>query len=212
MQSLDSWQQMFESIYGEKNQRDYTASDMLLHVQEEAARIDEGLRKENKEEMKKALPFLFCWLLGFCNMAGINAEEAVWMKYQEICPYCGRKQHCMCISAETKPKNWIKKPQGTIPMSLMDWQQMFKKIYGRINKMPWAFQIWLHFHEELGELSKEFRLGNEIKMKEEFADCFAWFIAFCNRLEVDLSEVTWIVFPGKCDHCKQEKCQCNDKV
>jgi len=208
---LNNYQKMLEGIYGEKNHRDYTASDALLHVQEEAAKIDEGLRKDSREEIIKALPFLFCWLLSFCNMAGINAEKAVWTKYQGICPYCGKKQHCMCISAETKPKAWINNPQGTVPASLMDWQKMFQRIYGRINKMSWTIQIWLHFHEELGEISKEFRLGNKIKMEEEFADCFAWLIALCNKLEIDLSEVVWNTYPGVCSHCKEKKCKC-DKV
>jgi NTP pyrophosphatase (non-canonical NTP hydrolase) len=206
--SLDHWQVMFEGIFSEKNLRDYTASDALLHVQEEAAKIDEGLRKDNKEEILRALPFLFCWLLAFCNMTGMKAEQAIWMKYQEACPYCGKKQHCMCISAETKPSSWIKNPQGKMPGTIKDWQNMFHKIYGRINKMSWTIQIWLHFHEELGELSKEFRLNNETKMKEEFADCFAWLMALCNKLGVDLSEITWEVYPGVCSHCKKEKCEC----
>lgn len=206
--SLNDWQNIFEKIYGKKDRRDYTAADVLLHVQEEAAKIDEALRKGLENEAIVALPFLFCWLLGFCNMAKINAEKAVWSKYQGICPYCGREKDCMCITAETKPKEWIKNPQGKVPESLLEWQEMFTKIYGKINKASWPIQIWLHYHEELGEVSREFRLKEKIKMEEEFADCFAWFIAFCNRLKVSLEDIVWETYPEKCSHCGQEECQC----
>ena len=206
--SLKKWQKMLEDIYGKKNRRDYTCADILLHVQEEAAKIDEALRKNSEEDAKSAIPFLFCWLMSFCNMTGIDAEEAVWSKYQGICPYCGREEHCMCITAETKPEQWIGNPQGKVPRSLPEWQKMFARIYGRINKTSWPIQVWLHFHEEMGEVSKEFRLGDEVKMREEFADCFAWLMAFCNKLDIDLSTIVWDVYPGKCSHCHEMHCKC----
>ena len=60
--TLQDWQKMFREIYLKKDQRDYNLSDLLLHVQEEAALIDEGLRKidENgKQEIIDALPKMF---------------------------------------------------------------------------------------------------------------------------------------------------------
>lgn len=208
--SLGEWQKIFRDIYREKDKRDYALTDLLLHVQEEAAKIDEGIRKENRREIIDALPYFFCWLLSFCNMGGINLEEIVWTKYPAICPYCGRTENCMCVTEERKPSQWLKNGNGKIPTSLDEWQNMFQRIYGRINKMAWVIQIWLHVHEELGEFSREFRLRGlaDKKSWEELADCFAWLIAFCNRLNIKLSEITWLVYPGVCSICKKEKCQC----
>lgn len=207
--SLRGWQEIFQIIFGEKDKRDYLPQDLLLHVQEEAAKICEGLRKNDSWEITRALPHFICWLLSLCNMVGINAEEAIWGKYQGICPYCGRKKNCICITLEKKAAKWKKNPQGTMPVSLDEWQQMLLQIYGRIDALSLPVQLWLHVQEELGELSREFRLGNNQKMQEELADSFAWLIGFCNKLGINLSEATWKVYPGKCDVCKQKKCQCS---
>lgn len=206
--SLDDWQRMFAYIYDEKDKRDYTLADILLHIQEEAAKIDEGIRKEDGSEIRNAVPHLFCWILSFCNMAGIDAEQAIWAKYPAICPYCNREENCMCITEDEKPHQWFRNEGGRMPASLDDWQEMFQRIYGRINKTTWVIQVWLHVHEELGELSREFRLEETSNAREELADCFAWLVAFCNKLGIKLNESTWEIYPGVCSVCKQDKCQC----
>jgi NTP pyrophosphatase (non-canonical NTP hydrolase) len=208
--SLKEWQEMFKEIYQEKNERDYSPSDLLLHVEEEAAVIDEALRKEKLIDIHQPLARLMAWLFAFCNAMNIDLQETVWQKYQGICPYCGREENCMCITytdAE-KPKEWYRNLQGKMPATFLEWQGMFEKIYGKINKMIWLIQVWLHFHEELGEVSRDFRLGNS-KMKEEIADVFAWIVAFANKMKINLEEIIWEQYPGRCDVCGKEKCICS---
>jgi len=199
---------MFLDIYYEKDIRDYTAAEILQHVQEEAAKIDEGLRKEKMAEVIAAIPNLFCWLLSFFNSVGIDAEKSVWEKYQGICPYCGNKENCMCITLDEKPSQWFRNPDGRMPISLDDWQDMFLRIFGRINKLPEVIKVWLHVHEELGELSREVRLGDALNTRHESADCIAWIMSFCNRINVRLAKIAWKTYPGVCSVCKKEKCQC----
>ncbi|MCX6760846.1 MAG: hypothetical protein NTZ84_01975 [Candidatus Nealsonbacteria bacterium] len=206
--SLRDFQEMFKGIYYDKDKRDYTSADLLLHVQEEAAKIDEGMRKTDKSEIVRALPNLFCWLLSFCNMEGIDAESVIFSKYGGCCPYCGKEENCMCITMDQKSPYWHASPNASRPIAIYGLQEMFKKIYGRINKMAWRIQIWLHVHEELGEFSREFRLRNESEAAEELADCFAWLFAFSNKMGVDLGENIWIVYPGECSVCRAVKCQC----
>ena len=209
--TLRGWQRMFRDIFYEKDKRDYTAAEILEHVQEEASRIDKGIRKENWAEVIAAIPRFFCWLLSFFNMIGIDAEIAIWRKYQGRCPYCGVERNCGCIALDEKPDHpdkWVKSLVGTMPASLDDWQNMFFRIFGKINRLVWAMQVWLHVHEELGELSREVRLGNIIEIHYESADCMAWLLGFCNRIGVKLGEATWEVYPGICDVCRQGKCQC----
>jgi NTP pyrophosphatase (non-canonical NTP hydrolase) len=207
--SLKEWQEMFQKIYGEKNERDYSPADLLLHVEEEAALIDEALRKEKIDDIPQPFARLIAWLIAFCNMVGIDLEKMVWEKYQGICPYCGREENCMCITYTDaqKPKEWYRNPKGKMPSTLNEWQRMFEKIYGKINKMMWLLQVWLHFHEELGELSRDFRLES-LKIKEEIADVFAWIVAFANKMKVNLEEILWKQYPGRCDTCDKEKCVC----
>jgi NTP pyrophosphatase (non-canonical NTP hydrolase) len=210
--TLQDWQKMFREIYLKKDQRDYNLSDLLLHVQEEAALIDEGLRKidENgKQEIIDALPKMFCWLLSFCNMACLDLEIMVLGKYSGCCPYCGKEENCMCITGEVKPDRWYAAMSNKRIRDLYGLQKMFKNIYGRINKISPFMHIWLHVHEELGEFSREWRLERGEQAADEMADCFAWLLAFCNKLHINLGEITWKKYPGTCNVCGKTECQCS---
>ena len=209
--SLQEWQQMFRQIYGAKDQRDYALSDLLLHIQEEAALIDEGLRKideDGRPEIIDALPKFFCWLLSFCNMACIDLQTVVSAKYSGCCPYCGKEKNCMCITGNGKPSNWYTAVSFKTPHDLYGWQIMFKDVYGKINKISPLIHIWLHVHEELGEFSREFRLEKHSEAADELADSFAWLMAFCNKINIDLGEIAWKVYPGTCNVCKTKECEC----
>lgn len=210
--SLAEWQAMIWSIYKEKDHRDYTRQDLLLHVVEETANISEGLRKEAVPEILEKIPRLFIWFLAFCSMAYIDVEQVVWRKYHGCCPYCGATKHCFCIAQEAKPEIWHRDDKATIPGSLSSWQRMFDEIYGRLNRITGRDKVWMHFLEELGETSRAFRLSlhpnDSQELLGEIADMFAWLCSFCNRLKVDLGELAFACYPGVCDTCRQPKCAC----
>ena len=210
---LRQWQEMFYGMYHVQDQAHYPLSEMLLRVFEEATKVSEGVRKidemdGDRSEMVSALPIYFCWLLSACNEANIDLEAAVWEKYKGCCPYCGRAKNCMCITVNGKPANWYLNSSAEMPADLPGWQEMFKRIYGNINKLASPVSIWLHVLEEMGEVSKEIRFKNWSKAKDEAADCYAWLMAFCNKLGVRLDDITWNTYPGICNVCRKEKCQC----
>ena len=208
--SLKDFQEMFADIYKERNKRNYSTEELLIRINEEASKIDKMLRRSDSSDEAKNLSRLFAWILAFANQAEIDVEKAIWHKYQRICPYCGKEENCMCITLGTKPQKWCRNREAEceIPRSLTEWQKMFDKIYGNINKMLWKIQVWLHVHEEIGELSEAYRLGQIKSMQEELADVFAWFMAFYNKSKIDLASVIYERYPGKCDVCREEKCQC----
>ncbi len=206
--SLRQIQRMFFSIYGDRNSRLYSSSDLLLHVFEETAVIAESFRKEDRKDLDSAIARLLSWLLGFCNAEGIDLSDAIFGKYHGACPYCGRPMHCTCISAETKTKKWRQKKNVIMPQSLHAWQDMFKNIYGRVNKVAGREKCWLHLHEELGEVSRAFRLKERINLKDELADVFAWLVAFCNNLGIGLEFSILKCYSGRCDVCGKKQCQC----
>lgn len=206
--SLRQWQGMFASIYAQRNRRLYTSADLLLHMIEETAIIAEALRKENLAEIPKAIGHFFGWFCAFCTQGGLDLGQVVFEKYQGICPYCGKRENCICISEETKPRKWRRNSKGKIPLSLGGWQTMFDKIYGRINRVAGRERVWFHVNEELGEASQAFRLEEVGALKREIADIFAWFVAFCNQLSINLSDAIWKVYPYRCDVCRQKKCCC----
>lgn len=205
--SLRQWQEEFRSTYREKDQRDYTAADLLLHVIEQTAEIAESFRKEEKLA-EVLLAHFFVWIVSFADRIEIDVEDATFRKYHGLCPYCGKKQNCICISSETKPKRWHRDNHAKRPNSLNMWQKFFDRVYGNVNKVAGRDKVWLHLLEEVGEVSKDFRLKNKKGISEELADTFAWFFSLCNRLNVDLDKVIFNTFPGRCDVCKNTKCSC----
>lgn len=205
--SLKQWQMMFEKIYGEKNRRHYTPADLLLHVVEETSIIAESLRKEDGM-LEVPIAHLFSWLVAFTTSLRIDIEKAVFQKYQGLCPYCGRKRNCICISSEKKPSRWFKYCVAKTPSSLAGWQNLFNKIYGNVNKVAGRNKIWLHLLEEIGEVSRAFRMKKRRVIREELADVFAWFFSLSNRLGLDLDKIVSQTYPEKCDVCQKAKCRC----
>lgn len=206
--TLRQIQAMFFRIYDKRNKRIYGSSNLLLHVFEETAIIAESFRKEYHEDLIPTIARLFGWLVGFCNNEGIDLTIVIFGKYHGACPYCGRAKHCVCIGAERKPKGWLKKKNAITPASLPAWQEMFKSIYGRVNAIAGREKCWLHLHEELGEVSRAFRLKERRNLGDEIADAFAWLVAFCNNSRIDLESAVLGQYQNRCDVCKREECRC----
>ncbi|MEK7482405.1 MAG: MazG nucleotide pyrophosphohydrolase domain-containing protein [Patescibacteria group bacterium] len=216
-QTLGEWQEMFDSIYGKHN-ASYTVSDILLHLIEEMGEIAEELRKENTPEVILKLPDIFAWLLSFCNACeptAVDLEKAIRNKYPGVCPYCFAADTCTCI-ANAEPKPTYKSNSRMLEpfrnaakegLTLDEWQGLFARIYGPVNKIKTQMQLWLHLWEEIGELSKAFRIGRP-DLEEEVADVFAWLIGISNKLFIFLANVTWNAYPGRCRKCSQKECQC----
>jgi NTP pyrophosphatase (non-canonical NTP hydrolase) len=205
--SLRQWQELLHSIYGTKNKRDYSSADLLLHVVEEAGQLAEILRKEDGD-IRSPLVHLFSWLLAFATSQQIDAEAAVFEKYHGLCPYCGARERCNCISCETKPSKWFRDDKAKPPQSLTGWLNLFCRIYGNVNRVAGRDKVWLHLLEELGEVSKAFRFGGRKALEEELADVFAWFFSLCDCLKIGLDCAVSRTFPGRCDACRQKQCAC----
>ena len=206
--SLGQIQRMFFNIYGERNAKIYSLADLLLHVFEETAVIAESFRKEDHTDIPKAVAQFFGWLIAFCNGQEINLPKAIFDKYHGACPYCGKSKNCICISSETKPKKWYRNSRPEMPQFLPEWQLMFHNIYGRVNRIAGREKCWLHVNEELGEISRAFRLGQKKPLRDEIADVFAWLVAFCNHMKIDIEEAVLNEYPTKCNVCDRDKCCC----
>lgn len=215
-ESLQEWQSMFRAIYKEHDDRLYETSSLLLRVVEEMSEMAEALRKDDLPELIKNIPEVFCWLMALYDRLNINIEEALWRKYPGICPYCFREEKCLCITEDSKPKynfqdsryNCFRRDRKRMPKSLREWQSMFKRIYGNINRLESKKRLWFHFMEEIGEISKALRHGNKEELEAECADALAWLLPFCTKLELDIDELVWKRFPWECDVCHKQKCEC----
>ncbi len=98
---------------------------------------------------------------------------------------------------------------ATRPYSLVQWQEMFRDIYGERNLPLDPGAIWLHLVEEAGEVAKDFRKEYYRDLARDLPDVFAWLCAFANQYGLDLQEVVWEGYPRVCPYCqKAVNCLC----
>ena len=99
--SLKEWQDMFQTIYGDKNQG--RSLDILwLMTVAKLRGVVKALRKENYELLAIKLPELFAWICAFANKLGVDLEDTVFAKFPRVCPYCLSTENCICLGNPTK--------------------------------------------------------------------------------------------------------------
>jgi len=235
--SLLQWTKMFDQIFGEKNE-DASDQDVWLHVTEEIAELAEDLRKEhimlrpNKkgeiEGVEVNVPDAFAWLCAFATKHG-SLEDMVWHKYPNICPYCFVKKDCLCIARanyidQDKREKKLEKARNdktNMPKTLYDWQKMFWRIYGNVNRVQRMEQVGFHLMEESGEVAKEIRHMDDDKLEDEIADVFAWLVAIANKSDEIISkdlrsddikyfrldDIIYKRYEDKCPKCHGNPCK-----
>jgi len=139
------------------------------------------------------------------------ADVMVFLKYPGCCPLCGRTEFCNCLGmlesecerakgevdtlVERKIKHMFRREQDLrVPLSLYEWQEMFAKIYGRLDRILSIDQIAFHLMEETGEVARALRYLREHnstetervakirELQKELADMFDWLIALLIKL------------------------------
>ncbi len=169
--------------------------EIMSHIWESVGHVCEEMRKEDSAAILACLPVLFSWMTALWNNLGINIKEAAWFKYPGVCPYCLSKDLCSCIIMELKYNSnessldELRRIAANNPRDAVGWQAMLAKIYGRVNKINSTHAVWFHLIEEIGEVSRELRLQNYERLREENADMFAWFLSFCTKLRISIKDI-----------------------
>ncbi len=69
----------------------------------------------------------------------------------------------------------------------------------------WGTYAW--FIEEVGELARALRTGEDTSLREEFADVFAWLASLANLCGIDLAKAAGKYSAG-CPKCLRTPCAC----
>jgi len=88
-------QKLIAEIYLERDRR-RGAEKTLIWMLSEAGEVADAFLKGTQEDLKSEVADLLAWLLSFCNLVGIDLEEAILAKYGSGCPVCGSKP-CRCL-------------------------------------------------------------------------------------------------------------------
>ena len=213
--TLQGWQSFFDGIYGPRNQS-RSPEEIWLHLVGRAGILAEALRKEvEARKIAEHLCHIFAWLCAFANKSEIQLSQVVWNKYPGRCPYCLAFKNCVCIGSSKKRKiDWDQQSLqwGRDQSScywFTQWQEMFRKVYGNVNRVIPRFQVGFHLLEEIGETARVILQKEETELTLEVADVFAWTMGLANKLRVDLNEHLWRMFQKGCPFCHNEVCQCN---
>ena len=91
---LSGIQELMAEIYLERDER-RGAEKTLIWMLSEAGEVADAFLKDNREALRSEVADLLAWLLSFCNVVGIDLEDAVLAKYGCGCPNCGSKP-CRC--------------------------------------------------------------------------------------------------------------------
>jgi NTP pyrophosphatase (non-canonical NTP hydrolase) len=158
----------------------------------------------------KEIPHIFCWYCGFSTRAHFQLDDLIWHFFPYVCPYCWNGI-CRCgankrlTSGLPPPKDeaelgkWRRKHARKRPHSLDEYVEMFRSVYGGHSDSSTLGNIYLHFSEEVGEVSRLVReselISNRnarveedqrIALWSEVADVFSWVCKLCWRIDSNL--------------------------
>jgi len=115
-------------------------------------------------------------------------------------------------------------------MTISEFQKIIEDIYFERDSKRGVDKTFTWFIEEVGELAKEIRrlhalpenetrreneapaeFRSPARLKEEFADVFAWLTTLASLLGIDMEEASQIYSQG-CPKCHRIPCECGYQI
>ena len=97
--TLTQLQQLIRDTFGAKDARRGVEGTFMWFM-EEVGELAEALRGQHSHaETSAEFADVLAWLLTLANIAGVNLDEAMALKYGSGCPYC-KKVPCTCEPSE----------------------------------------------------------------------------------------------------------------
>ena len=96
--SLAQLQKLIRELYGAKDSRRGVEGTFMWFM-EEVGELAAALRGGSREEQMLEFADVLAWLATLANIAGVNLDEAMAVKYGAGCPTC-EKIPCACGPAE----------------------------------------------------------------------------------------------------------------
>ncbi|RMH05271.1 MAG: nucleotide pyrophosphohydrolase [Planctomycetota bacterium] len=94
-------------------------------------------------------------------------------------------------------------------MQIRDFQQLIERIYYRKDSSRGLAATHMWFTEEVGELTRALRRGQDrANLEEEFADVLAWLSTLASIAGVDLEEAAAKKYAQGCPYCRSTPCSC----
>ncbi len=92
-------------------------------------------------------------------------------------------------------------------MQIREFQKLIREIYFTRDAQRGADKTFLWFMEEVGELVRAYRRGEDT-LGSEMADVIAWLTSVANLLNIDLEAEILEKYPNRCPLCSSSPCTC----
>lgn len=211
-QSLHDYQQLMKTIYTRSGDRLFSVSDLVAQQQRFTMRALKGIRKNDKEKLRRNLLIAFCWGMAIPNRYELDIDNLVWNRFPMMCSYCGRKP-CACKKLKPKTRAKITKNNSERPGSIRQMQDMFEAIYPA--KSRTLEHAGVHLAEEVGEVSEavhahmaEHKKRQIGEIKEEVADFISCIFGVANSAGIDIEKESVKMFANNCYICHHLPCTC----
>ncbi len=93
-------------------------------------------------------------------------------------------------------------------MQLREFQRRIEEIYYERDSARGLAGTHMWFSEEVGELTRALRRGNDEELAGEFADVLAWLSTLASIAGVDLEAAATEKYAAGCPRCRSAPCAC----
>ncbi len=93
-------------------------------------------------------------------------------------------------------------------MRISEFQRRIEAIYFERDSARGLHGTHMWFCEEVGELTRALRRGQEEALEGEFADVFAWLSTLASMSQVDLEAAVRKKYGEGCPRCRSVPCAC----
>lgn len=218
--TLGEFRVMNEYIYGDKNRELYGDGDLIRRLFEVTALLGKVARKDRRELFGLHVADVFSWYSALANRLDLDVQEIMWIKFPGVCSYCLRNERCACgIDHPPEPAERDKMLRALVrdrkrrePQMLSDHQHFHRTMYAWKHEGGDPVKIVQHIEEEIAEVSEALRRKDTDNVAKEMADVLSWLLTFCNRMDIELADVMWRIYPYECRKCEEERCVCEEMV
>jgi NTP pyrophosphatase (non-canonical NTP hydrolase) len=207
--SLKEFQELNNKIYLVVNDRNYSNAEILSILHRHITQVLKAVRKEKYDNVEYYLCMSFSWAFALLNRFHIDLDKEMWKRFPGYCPYCSTAP-CSCKERAEDRQETAGKSEGQKPESMMEWQEMFARIYPNL-----VINSAMHLAEEAGEVDEAIRNYSAthnkewfIKIMEELVDVVTNIFGVANCLKINLAAELVNHFDRGCTKCHQIPCEC----
>jgi NTP pyrophosphatase (non-canonical NTP hydrolase) len=200
-------------VYGKQGDRFYDNWNLFSNQERFMMRALKGIRQQDHEKLRDNLVIAFSWFMALTNRFHIDIDQAVWHRFPYLCSYCGAAP-CKCEAKKPTNRPDITPDDSKKPISIRDYQMMFRIIYPPETRT--LEHAGIHLAEEQGEMSEalqQYQGSHERhyfdRLASESADYVSCVFGVANSSGINLQKEMTAFYANGCHVCHHIPCTCD---